>query len=58
MSVERNGLTGMASTDCGGRKLDYDVVDSTFLTIIGIGSGATDNVGISVTATPTFPYLP
>lgn len=58
MSVERNGLTGMASTDCGGRKLDYDVVDGTFLTIIGIGSGATDNVGISVTATPTFPYLP
>lgn len=56
LSVERSTLAGTNSPDCGGRKLEYDVVDSTFSTLFG--SLATDNVASSNTPSATFPYLP
>lgn len=56
LNVEKFALAGMSSPDCGGRKLDYDVVDGTFSLLVG--SGATDSVAITNTPLPTFPYLP
>ncbi len=56
LNVEKSALAGMSSPDCGGRKLDYDVVDGTFSLLIG--SLATDTVAMTNTPLPTFPYLP
>lgn len=60
LSVERSTLAGTNNLDCGGRKLDYDVVDQTFSILFG-GPGpasATDNVAISNSPSAVFPYLP
>lgn len=56
LNVEKAALAGMGSPDCGGRKLDYDVVDSTFSLLTG--SLATDTVPITNTPLTAFPYLP
>jgi hypothetical protein len=56
LNVEKSALAGMASPDCGGRKLDYDVVDGTFSLLTG--GLATDGVAATVTANASFPYLP
>lgn len=55
MSVEANALAGRASTDCGGRKVDYDVVDATMSVIVG--SPAPDTVTSTYALAPTFPYF-
>ena len=57
LNVEKFALIGMSSPDCGGRKLDYDVVDATFSLLMG-NALATDSVAISNSPNTTFPYLP
>lgn len=57
LKVETSALAGVASMDCGGRKLDYDVVDATFSLLMG-NAPATDSVAISNPPNTTFPYLP
>ena len=58
LAVELNATGIQANTDCGGRKLTYDVIDATYAAVSG-AAGASD--GISADATKTggtaFPYL-
>ena len=56
LTVESKALAAMPSSDCGGRKLDYDVVDATFSLLTG--GPATDGVPMSNSPLSTFPYLP
>jgi hypothetical protein len=58
LGVELNATGLSANTDCGGRSLGYDVIDTTYSVVTG-ATGATD--GISAVAAKTngtaFPYL-
>ncbi len=55
LAVEVNAL-GMTNTDCGGRKLDYDVIDASYTTLAG--AAVTDGVPPDAdTKGTTFPYL-
>ena len=49
---------GVAVNDCGGRRLDYDVVDISYSVLAkGAVSGVEDGVDMSATVSATFPYL-
>jgi hypothetical protein len=56
LGVELNATGLQSNTDCGGRKLDYDVIDSTFTAASGSAIG--DGIGAPAkTNGTTFPYL-
>jgi len=60
LAVEANALGILTNTDCGGRKLDYDVIDSTYSAVaIGQFSGVGDGVPAVAAKTngTAFPYL-
>lgn len=59
MAVELNAV-GTATPDCGGRRLDVDVVDATYTLLItgGLDSSVGDGVAAGAEAAgTTFPYL-
>ncbi len=58
LAVELNAL-GITNTDCGGRKLDYDVIDTTYsATALGAPTGFGDTIDAPAkTKGTTFPYL-
>ena len=60
LAVEANALNIIPNSDCGGRKLAYDVVDVTYSAVsVGAVSGVTDGIGPVAAKTngTTFPYL-
>ncbi len=60
LAVELNATGVVVNTDCGGRKLAYDVIDTTYSVVSGVGlSGFGDTIGPNATKTggATFPYL-
>jgi len=59
LAVEANVL-GITNTDCGGRKLTYDVIDATYSAVaVGAFTGVGDGISADSTKTggTTFPYL-
>ncbi len=59
LAVEANAV-GIANSDCGGRKLGYDVIDTTYSVLaIGMLGGVTDGIAAVAAKTngTTFPYL-
>jgi hypothetical protein len=59
LAVEANVL-GITNTDCGGRKLTYDVIDATYSAVsVGAFTGVGDGISADATKTggTTFPYL-
>jgi len=59
LAVELNAL-GVTNTDCGGRSLKYDVIDTTYSAVaIGATTGVGDGISADTTKTggTTFPYL-
>jgi hypothetical protein len=58
LAVEANFL-GMTNTDCGGRKLDYDVIDASYTALATGGASAVgDGVAADADTKGTaFPYL-
>jgi len=58
LAVELNATGASPNADCGGRKLDYDVVDSTYSLVSG-AAGVGDGIGPVAEKTngTTFPYL-
>ena len=60
LAVEANALNIIPNSDCGGRKLAYDVIDVTYSAVsVGAVSGVTDGIGPVANKTngTTFPYL-
>jgi hypothetical protein len=60
LAVELNATNVLTNTDCGGRKLDYDVIDTTYSVVSGVGlSGFGDTIAAVPAKTngTTFPYL-
>jgi hypothetical protein len=59
LAVELNATGVAANGDCGGRKLDYDVIDTSYSAFaIGVISGVGDGVPPDAdTKGTTFPYL-
>ena len=60
LAVEANALNIIPNTDCGGRKLNYDVIDTTYSAVaIGAVTGVSDGIAAdsSKTSGTTFPYL-
>ncbi len=60
LAVELNATGFMANTDCGGRKLTYDVIQTTYSVASGVGlSGFGSGVSAvaAKTSGATFPYL-
>jgi len=62
LAVEANATMLVPNTDCGGRKLDYQVIDRTYGVVAagnigGIADGAPLDIGFTSTALATFPYL-
>jgi hypothetical protein len=57
LGVELNATTLQPNTDCGGRKLSYDVIDATYSAVAG--AAVSDGVGPVAAKTngTTFPYL-
>jgi hypothetical protein len=57
LGVEAKAL-GVNINDCGGRRLDYDVVDTSYSVLaVGQPAGVEDGVEMSATVSATFPYL-
>ena len=58
LAVEGNAV-GLPNTDCGGRRLSYDVIETSYSVLAaGVLSGIDDKVGISEAAKgETFPHL-
>jgi hypothetical protein len=59
LAVELNAVGGLANTDCGGRTLTEDVIDTTYsLLVVGAASGLMDGVAADVASSnTTFPFL-
>jgi hypothetical protein len=59
LAVEANATNAVVNTDCGGRKLTYDVIDTTYSVLAaGVLSGVDDGVSANdATVSDTFPYL-
>jgi hypothetical protein len=59
LAVEANATGLLANMDCGGRKLSYDVIDTSYSALAaGAFSGVGDGVGPDAdTAGTAFPYL-
>ena len=59
LAVEANATQLMPNMDCGGRKLDYDVIDASYSALAaGAFSGVTDGVAADADTKGTaFPYL-
>lgn len=59
LAVEANATNFLPNNDCGGRKLDYDVIDESYsLMAAGATSGVSDGVPADGdTAGKSFPYL-
>ncbi len=60
LGVELNATGAVPNTDCGGRKLAYDVIDTTYTVVSGTFPTAFgDTIGANATKTggATFPYL-
>jgi hypothetical protein len=57
LGVEANAV-GVTNSDCGGRALSYDVIDTTYSVLAaGALTGVTDGVASDSTFTTTFPFL-
>ena len=56
LAVESAAVSGQASTECGGRRLEHDVVDVTFTVLAGSPAG--DLVPMANIPLGSFPYLP
>ena len=59
LAVELNFTGIKTNTDCGGRKLDYDVIDATYGAVSGVLTGVPDGISAPAAKTSgtTFPYL-
>jgi hypothetical protein len=58
LAVEANALGVLANSDCGGRTLDYDVIDESYSVLAaGALSGVGDGIAKTATTSSTFPYL-
>lgn len=60
LAVELNATNVMANTDCGGRALPYDVIQTTYSIVSGVGLtgfGSGVSAVASKTNGTTFPYL-
>lgn len=58
LGVEANATNIIPNTDCGGRKLDYDVIDVTYSVLaIGMVSGVTDGIDNDSTFSANFPFM-
>jgi hypothetical protein len=59
LAVELNATNIQANADCGGRKLNYDVIDLTYGAVSGVLTGVPDGISADTTKTggTTFPYL-
>lgn len=52
------GVAGVPANECGGRKLDYDVIDRTYSVLAsGMLSGVTDNIAQTTAPLTAFPYF-
>jgi hypothetical protein len=58
LAVEANATGIIPNMDCGGRKLEYDVIDTTYSVLaIGSPSGVTDGVANDSTFLMSWPFL-
>lgn len=59
LAVEANATGILANTDCGGRRMGYDVIDITYSAVaIGALSGVTDGIAVDdATVSTDFPFL-
>ena len=59
LAVEANATGLLANEDCGGRKLDYDVIDTSYSALAaGVFAGVGDGVAADMdTKGAVFPYL-
>jgi hypothetical protein len=57
LGVEAN-FVGVTNSDCGGRALSYDVIDTTYSVLaVGATTGVTDGIASDSTFSTTFPFL-
>lgn len=57
LSVELNAL-GIANTNCGGRTLSMDTIDTTYSALaIGMTTGVNDGIAETTVPTATFPFF-
>jgi len=58
LAVEANATGIVANTDCGGRKLSYDTIDTTY-SVLAVGSltGVSDNIAQTSVPAATFPFF-
>jgi hypothetical protein len=58
LAVEANATNLLANDDCGGRKLEFDVIETTYSALVaGALTGIDDGVTNDSTFKATFPYL-
>ena len=57
LGVELNATGKVPNTDCGGRKLGYDVIDVTYTAAAGVDFGDTIAADGTKTGGAAFPYL-
>ncbi len=58
LAVEANATGTAPNTQCGGRKLEFDVIATSYSVLAaGALSGVDDNIDFTATVTTTFPYL-
>jgi len=58
LSVEIATATGTTNADCGGRKLEHDVIDITYSALARNGTtGVMDNIAQTSVPSATFPFL-
>lgn len=63
LGVELNATNIVPNTDCGGRTLKEDVMDTTYGAVSGVLTGVSDGIGadagevVAKTSGTTFPYL-
>lgn len=60
LAVELNATALLSNTDCGGRRLEYDVIDTTYTALVAepiTGPTVTDGVANDSTFDTAFPFL-
>ncbi len=58
LAVEANATGVLANNECGGRKLDFDIIETSYSVLAaGALNGIDDGISLTAQITTTFPFL-